>query len=584
MRRSTLVARALALATLLPIALAAPPLARRAAAQQPEARPARSDLPRAVAREALEVYNAPATRRSIGPTTVDSGTVITGDLAVLDGPLRVAGTVTGRVVAINADVALQPGARIAGSLLVVGGALDGRRDAEVGGDVRVFGGRLSYVESGDVLLPTDSAHAGGVAEWLARVRARRERSVARVLLTTGKTYNRVEGLPILLGPAFRGRYPWGEADAEILGILRTADAIAWDGGNLGHRVRGEVRTGGRRGAALGGTLYDEVRAVEDWHLTGTEVGLAAVFLHRDFRDYYEARGARVQGRVFASADADVTLSLADERWTSRDARDPWTLLRNSDAWRRNPVTDEGVARLARLTLRVDSRNVVDRPWSGWYVVADYERGSLEPTSLAPLAPGVRRETTGEVSYGRGFLDVRRYNRVAPDAQLNMRAVLGGWAHGDPLPAQRRLSLGGPGTLPGFDFRADGDGALGCGSALVAGLPAQCDRVLLLQAEYRSDLHLRSLIGEDAWGAMRWRPRVEWVLFADAGRGWLVDATSESAPAGTLRLDREGLPGFGQLRSDVGAGLRLGGFGLFVSRSVNGAEHGTNLHVRLRERF
>ena len=91
----------------------------------------------------------------------------------------------------------------------------------------------------------------------------------------------------------------------------------------------------------------------------------------------------------------------------------------------------------------------------------------------------------------------------------------------PLPAQRRFSEGGPGTLPGYDFRADADGALSCGSTQVVGLPAQCDRVLLLQAEYRSDLQLRSLVGEDAWGAMRWRPRAEWVLFADAGNTFLA---------------------------------------------------------------
>ena len=57
----------------------------------------------------------------------------------------------------------------------------------------------------------------------------------------------------------------------------------------------------------------------------------------------------------------------------------------------------------------------------------------------------------DVAYGRGFLDVRRYNRVSPTAQVNLRLVAGGWLHGDALPAQRRLSLGGAGTLPGYDF-------------------------------------------------------------------------------------------------------------------------------------
>lgn len=572
---------------LLLVALVVAP--RSAATQEPpppqRPRPERTELPRAVAREALELYNAPDTRRSLGPFTVDSGTVVEGDVAVLEGPLRVAGRITGRVVAINADVLLAPGARIDGSLLVVGGALEGRRDATMPDDVRVYGDRLAYVERGDLLLPADSTAQGGVAEWLARVRARRDESAARVLLTTGKTYNRVEGVPIHLGPAFRGRYGWGEADAEILGILRSADSFAWDGGNLGHRVHGELRLGGQRGVALSGTLFDAVRAVEEWHLSSTEVGLASVFGHRDFRDYYETRGARATARFYASADADLTLSLSDERWTSREARDPWSLLRNADAWRPNPATDEGAMRLARLTLRVDSRNVVDRPWSGLYLVADYEHGRGRPTSFAPLSPGVRTDTDGRVAYGRGFLDVRHYNRVAPDAQLNVRGVLGGWVHGDALPAQRRLSLGGPGTLSGFDFRADDDASLTCGgTAAPPGMPAQCDRVLLLQAEFRSNLHLEALIGEKGWGTMRWRPAAEWVLFADAGRGWLVDETSDGALTDALRLRPSALPGIGRLRTDVGAGVRIGELGLYVSRSVNGPEHGVNLVVRLRERF
>src|SRR5687767_15817765 len=43
-----------------------------------------------------------------------------------------------------------------------------------------------------------------------------------ITITSGKTYNRVEGLPILLGPTYKGR--WGRGDVTIgaLGILRTA--------------------------------------------------------------------------------------------------------------------------------------------------------------------------------------------------------------------------------------------------------------------------------------------------------------------------------------------------------------------------
>jgi hypothetical protein len=50
--------------------------------------------------------------------------------------------------------------------------------------------------------------------------------------------------------------------------------------------------------------------------------------------------------------------------------------------------------------------------------------------------------TGRTTYDRVFLDVRRYNRVSAEGQLNLRVVAGGWLSGDELPLQRRFSLVG----------------------------------------------------------------------------------------------------------------------------------------------
>src|SRR5205085_1039193 len=95
-----------------------------------------------------------------------------------------------------------------------------------------------------------------------------------------------------------------------------------------------------------------------------------------------------------------------------------------------------------------------------------------------------------VTYTRGFLDLRRYNRLSPQGQVNIRLVTGGWLNGDALPLQRRLSVEGPGATPGFDFRSPRGGVdVGtCGSGgSLAGTPAQCERIALAQIEYRGDL-------------------------------------------------------------------------------------------------
>ena len=553
--------------------------------------PAAGGVPAADAREAADVYNATPTLRSIGPYELDSARTVAGDLAVIDGPLVLAGRVTGRVVAINADVTLRPGAVVEGDVLVIGGRLEGREAAELRGDVRIYADTLPYRESEDrIVVGEDEPGPSTAEEWWTHWRERRERSGARLLLTTGKTYNRVEGLPVMAGPAYRGRYDWGEANVELLGILRTADRVEWDAANLGHHARAELRLGRDRGVLLGGELYDVVRPVEDWQLPADEVGLASAFLHRDYRDYYGAHGGALFAGIFAGADADVRLRFADERWRSREERDPFSLFRNGDPWRPNPRADEGAFHVAGATLRVDTRNVTDRPWSGWYVVADYERGQGRTTTLPlPSVPEGSLAPGRAVTYGRGFLDVRRYNRIAPGKQANVRVVLAGWLHGDPLPAQRRLSVGGPGTLPGYDFRS----VIGptdvqqCSTGVVEyGVPAQCDRVALVQAEYRGDL--RFSFGLDDWGELRshgGRP-AQWVAFVNSGRGWLTGAapTGVVGDAAALWVRRGRLPSPDSFRTDVGGGIDLGILGIFVAKAVSEPGQRMNFYIRLHERF
>jgi hypothetical protein len=229
---------------------------------------------------------------------------------------------------------------------------------------------------------------------------------------------------------------------------------------------------------------------------------------------------------------------------------------------------------------------------------DYELGSGRIGEAAPLsAPSAADARVGRRTYGRALLDLRRYNRLTPDAQLNLRVVAGGRVHGGPLPAQRRLSVSGPGALSGFDFRHPaGPGAAdvaqcGGGALAPAGTPAECERIAVVQAEYRSDVRL-SLFGEGAGGEPRFRRglRTEftWVLFADAGRGWLVGPRADG-----LRYPGGAVPGLDTFLTDVGAGIDfghphgrrdVGPFGVYVAKSVSRPDQAANLVVRLQRRF
>ncbi len=53
-------------------------------------------------------------------------------------------------------------------------------------------------------------------------------------ITSGKTYNRVEGLPVLLGPTYKNHFGSAVLSFSAFGILRSAEAFHWDADNVGH--------------------------------------------------------------------------------------------------------------------------------------------------------------------------------------------------------------------------------------------------------------------------------------------------------------------------------------------------------------
>jgi hypothetical protein len=548
-------------------------------AQQDTAQ-ASSRLPRDVAREVAALYNATTTLRATEQTEIPAGRDVPGDVAVLNGPIIIAGHVAGRVLAINADVLLRSGARIDGDLLVVGGEVEGAEGATIGGEVRVHRPPLRYSLDGDRLVPRlDEAVAE--EQWWRRFEHLGRDNANRLEIANAGVYNRVEGLPVRVGPVLYRDQGWGHLRFSANAILRTGSSFSSATPDVGHGVLGELRLGRRFGATVGGRLYDQVEGVESWQLSNAEVGLASFLFHRDYRDYYGRHGGQLYAALRATDNADLTLSYGDERWRSRETRDPPSLFNNGLAWRDNPVMDAGRFHLANVTLRVDTRNDTFNPWAGWYLLADYERGTGTIDVPGPTSTGVRAAPTGPTRYQRGFFDLRRYNRISPGTALNLRVVLGGWLSGDPLPLERRLSIDGPGTVPGFDFRSGGPGDVGtCATSdAPVGRPAQCERIGLAQLEYRSDLRISYSDRREGERRTRFRADGAWIFFADAGRGWLVNA-----PGTTLNFGRRDVPPLSTYRTDIGAGLDFDLFGVYVAKALSVPQEPLNVFLRVRHRF
>ena len=580
-----------------------PACAAMAAAQErtaPDTAFRRRGLPLDVAREAATLFNTSTGLRVSGPLEIETGREVHGDVAVLHGPLTIAGHVTGRVIAINSDVILRPSARVDGDMLVVGGEVDGRDVADIAGEIRIYRQSMSFREENETIVAErDTLSDEGQPWWHRWERHRAERSWSKLQVASAGAYNRVEGLPINLGPQIFIPTSWGSTRLDAYAIFRTGSSFSSHEDDLGHNVRGDLRIGRLEGFSLGGRLFNIVEGVEPWQLTDLEVGLASFVAHRDYRDYFQRHGASLSASLFAARSLSLSGSFSDERWLTRGANNPFTLFNGDDTWRPNPAMDEGRMHIASATFAVDTRNDEENPWSGWHLIADWERGTgtLQRVGLTTTATGNTLTWSGPTPtvYSRGFLDLRRYNRVSPEGQLNFRALIGGWISGDPLPIERRLSVDGPGAMPGYGFRTQRAGE-DLGTCNVGpsypGQPALCDRIALLQAEYRGDLHFdfhpdwedqsydgSARNGRTARRARHFHRDGSWVVFADAGRGWLV-----GAPNGTLSYASGRIPSFNTFRSDIGGGLDFGGVGFYLAKAMASSGEPLRAFVRLRHRF
>lgn len=535
-------------------------------------------------REVITRYNAPGTTRVDGPYALEAAGRSAGDVAVLTGPVRIAGTVAGSLIAVNADVRLDASAVIDGDLLVLGGSLDRAPEARVGGEIRLQAEVLRYRLEDGVLV----AEEMGLRDWSpADTLDRAPRGTSTELFhVSASTYNRVEGLPILIGPKLRRRTAWGSIDLATLGLVRTAGPVAWDRGSLGHDTSLQLRIGEAKAIAVGARAFDRIDAIERWQISDTESGLATWIAHRDQRDYYGRHGGELTLGGRAGGYGSVDLFVGRERWRSVESRDPVTLSRSREAWRPNPIADVGVVDLRGIRLRIDTREKLRSPLTGgWFVQADVERGhgrllrALDPRimsmlSFAPILPQ-------DVAYTRGFLDARRRTRIAPGTELSLRLVTGGSLGGDRLPLQRRVSVGGPGSVEGYDFRRAPNDAVDvftCGGiGIWPGDATQCERMLLMQAELRQPIGFDWRIGGDDW-SIGIDERPSWVLFADAGRGWMRPGT------GDLALEVAGIPALRTFRTSLGLGIDFGGLGLYVAKAVSTGREPMNVLLRVGRRF
>lgn len=547
------------------------------------------DLPRWVQEDVINFFNDPSTIQFSGETRIPSSRVIVGNVGSLGGPFTLAGEVQGDLVVVNGDLIFESGGTVRGNVLVVGGRVLGEELGKIGGNLRVYQEPLRYVRRGARIAPAEPRRGSG--DPLSRDLPWGE---ARITVTAGQNYNRVEGLPVMFGPSVRTAGP-NPLRLNLFAIWRTETGLELDAEDFGWYLKAEQSVGRRDRLRFGATHFSTVQPIEDWDVSNLEASLATFLLHRDLRDYFEREGwsAFVRFRL-PYTPLEIQGEFFREWHAFAPVRGPWSLTKNNDPWREQPLVAEGSLKYLEGTVRLDSRNHPRDPTHGWYLSARLQRGVGGSLAVPPHASSPDPDALPlpavpyEADFLAGFADLRRYNRVGPGSSLNVRLLLAGALTDAPLPPQRQHALGGEGSLPAYPlFRAD------CGArqavrgidlrreGLLVRHPAfqgyGCDRVVLFQAEFRSRLRVDWGWGggEGGWEEEPdWLPRVEmspdWVAFFDLGRGYTVDGRGDSA---TL--------------VDVGAGLLLGDLGLYYAIPLTRDERGRRpgrFFLRLDRRF
>ena len=565
------------------VALLSLALLAGAAGARAQARDTSHALSWEAAGEAAYRFNLPAALRAQSATTIDSGRTVDGNVAVRDGALTIRGTVRGSVVVINGSAILLPGARVDSDLFVVGGTVTGADGAAVGGKVTAYAQPLLYRLQNDQLVAVRDS-ASTELGWFRRWQTRYDSAQTKFALKAG-TYNRVEGLPVMVGLALRRNPGVGQFSLTALAIYRSVNSFAWTSANLGYDITAEFKRAQDHGVAFGVRAFDVVAPAESWQVSNAEIFLYGFGVKDDMRDYYNEQGGSAWGTLVRGSTS-LTLTYTQAEWALRTAQNPWTLLNSDQAWRANPVLDAGLLRRVNAGLRYDTRNDNNDPWSGWLIDADAEVGWTGALTLGATSPLVRDSATAPqaLTYGRGWFDVRRYNRISPQGHLNARVAFGTPLGGGALPLERRFSMGGPGSLSGYAFRQLlSPDVFTCSDGTVPlGQPAQCDKMALAQVEFRADFTLRlfprAAVQDEARSYHLSQP-MSWVVFTDAGRGWLSGPTAAGLRYGTWTL-----PPLYSFRTDMGAGLDLGWLGLYGAKSITDWPTSMRFVMRLQHRF
>lgn len=362
-----------------------------------------------------------------GTVVVQVDEFIRGVVFTVTGNVEIYGEVSKDVISLFGDVFVGPDAVVRGDVATVTGQIDLARDASVYGEVR----------SG-----TDSRL--GRRHRYSRFRNRYRDMFDINMDCASSIYNRVDGLSLGLTVDF--------SDPDSL--LPTV----WAGGNYAFESErwrygiGLEQTVLRRPAiVLGGSTYRKLASEDDWLLSSAENTAFALLAGQDYKDYYEAEGAKAYVKFRPVRDITFQTGFCYEETKWLDAQpNLWSVFGNDDGFRENFSSVDSAARATGIDEIDTSTNYT------WYASLEYSnrdesdlyyrsswraRGSLEWSNP---------KLDSDFDYTRLAVSATRYQRLNRRLMAIIRGLYGG--SDGVLPMHKQFYLGGLGTLHGYEHK------------------------------------------------------------------------------------------------------------------------------------
>jgi hypothetical protein len=222
---------------------------------------------------------------------------------------------------------------------------------------------------------------------------------------------------------------------------------------------------GRTKVFVGAELYDLTATDDRWQVSSLEQSVAAISIRSSFRDYYRRRGAQLNAAMRVHPRLEGLLVWRSEQQDPLATRTDFSLWNDDELFPPNQLAAPG-----RLNALILGLSASGRGFDRESLEASYRRHQLEEPFGERLdrleggrspQPLWRVDWSSELSYPGAFssdFDFRRHivtgraRMAAGEFQTFAARGIAGWSDGV-LPPQRIFSVGGIGSVHGYDFKA-----------------------------------------------------------------------------------------------------------------------------------